>query len=184
MTMKCATCLNEATTKYPNGDLCNSCFIDMLCKRIQKETKAANPFNANERVLVFGKLAKAFLEKAIGLPLQINEATEEYTKKTIDKEFPGYDKIVVPWTANDEAELFYTEMTKMNPNMKNIGSDRKFVKLFKSITDKELIQAAKILGIEFQKVKRSPELEKIHAKYPSSIFGLGKSAEEFKKALR
>ena len=169
--MKCSKCTNEATVKYPNGDLCNSCFMDMLYKRAEKEIRQ-HPFKKGEKVLIIGKLAEHFLN-------HINKI--EIAKTVAEKEKDGYDKIILPWTADDEADNFYEQITSSNPNLKE---NSKVIKLFKSILDKELAEAAKILNIEFINKARNQDVEKINKKYPTAKFGLVKSSEEIKKALK
>lgn len=181
--MKCLKCSRNAEINYPNGDLCKSCFLEILTNRIKKELRKNYLFKKGEKVLVFGKLTEIFLKKAVeGLPLAV-KTDKNYTKDMFDKKF-FYDKIIIPWTADDESELFYEEITKPRLNLKNIGQNNKIIKLFKPILDEELVKAAKILKIKFKPKKRNKELEKIQKKFSSAKFGLVKSAEEFKKALK
>ncbi len=178
--MKCLKCPKEAVIKYPNGDLCNDCFIEILVNRVKKDTKS-NPFSKGDNVLVFGKLSMFFLKKVIeNLPVTMTEE-DNFTKDILKNDFTNYDKVVIPWTADDEAVSFYVDITSPNPKFEN---DNKFVKIFKSILEKELLEASKILNINFIPDKNNEEIEKISRKYPSSKFGLIKSAEEFKKALQ
>ena len=171
--MKCAKCTNEATIKYPNGDLCNSCFMDMLYKRVEKELRQ-HPFKKGESVLIVGELASHFIDHVNKI-----ELFKVFAEESNENE--DYDKIVIPWTADDEADNFYEELTSNKPNLKE---NNKTIKLFKSILDKELAEAAKILKIEFTPKKRNSDVEKINKKYPTAKFGLVKSSEEIKKALK
>lgn len=181
--MKCLKCSRTAEISYPNGALCKSCFLEILTNRIKKELRKNNPFERGEKVLVFGKLTETFLKKAIeGLPLVI-KTDKKYETNVFDRKF-SYDKVVIPWTADDEAELFYEEITKSKPNLKNKGQNQKIIKLFKPILDEELFKAAKILKISFKPKKRNKELERIQKKFTSAKFGLVKSAEEFRKAVK
>jgi hypothetical protein len=180
--MKCVKCSNEATIKYPNGDLCNDCFIAMLVSRIKKELRAEQSFQKNERVLVFGKITVMILAKVVeGLPLSITEATDEYDPAN---KYNEYDKVVIPWTADDEAQLFYEQLTKKNPTFEALGTSKRIVKLFKTITEKELLQAAKALDVSVEPKQKDKELAAIQKKYPGATIGLVKSAQEFKKALQ
>lgn len=180
--MKCLKCPKEAAIPYPNGNLCQECFIEMLVSRIKKEIRSEQPFNKNEKVLIFGRLTEAMFHKVIeNLPLDVTRAISDYNPSN---GYPEYDKVVIPWTADDEAALFYKELTKSDPDFEKIGQSKGIVKLFKSILDKELKQAAKILDIVFIPNAKDQDLEKINKKYPSSNFGLVKSAAEFKKALQ
>ncbi|HIH39673.1 TPA: hypothetical protein HA219_03060 [Candidatus Woesearchaeota archaeon] len=112
--MKCLRCSSTANIPYPNGNLCEKCFIDILTARIKKDTKLNYPFKKGEKVLVFGKLAEIFLKKAMpDFPLKISVTEEKYDKT---KDFEGYDRVVVPLTADDEAELFYSEITDEKPD--------------------------------------------------------------------
>lgn len=182
--MKCLKCNNEASIPYPNGDLCSDCYIELLVNRIKKDVRTQAPFKKDEKVLVFGKLTKIFLDKIIeNLPLKIEESKSKYSKDVLNKDFKEYDKIVLPWTSDDEAEMFYSEMTSNKPDFNKMGHS-KFIKLFKSVLERELITASKILNIEFEPQERNKDLEKINKKYPSAKYGLVKSSEEIKKALK
>lgn len=186
--MKCLKCSNTAKIPYPNGNLCEKCFIDVLTARIKRDTKLNNIFKKGEKVLVFGRLAEVFLKKAMpDLPLKITLTNKKYDRI---KDLSRYDKIVVPFTADDEAELFYSEITKKKVNLKE---NKKIVKLFRTVLDDELNKAAKILKVKINnknninnknKINKNRELKKIKRKFPHSIFGLRKSADEFRKAIK
>lgn len=189
--MKCLKCSNIAKVPYPNGNLCEKCFIDVLTARIKRDTKLNHQFKKGEKVLVFGRLAGVFLKKAMqNLPLKITLTNREYDKiRYLSK----YDKIVIPFTADDEAELFYSEITKKKIKLKE---NKKIIKLFRTILNDELIKAAKILKININNKNKfkinninkindkNKELIKIYKRFPNSIFGLRKSAEEFRTAIK
>lgn len=175
--MKCHICSKQAKIPFPNGNLCQNCFLGMLINRIKKDTKLNNPFKKDEKVLVFGKITEWFLRK-IDIPLKITETNKSYDRvKNLNK----YDKVVIPWTADDEANSFYSQMTSKNPSFKE---NKRLVKLFRTILGDELIKASKILKMNIRINKKSKEINKIHKKFEHSIFGLKKSLEEFKKAIK
>ena len=178
--MKCLKCDNTAEIQFPNGDLCPSCFLEILTNRIKKDVRQNIPFKKGEKVLVFGKITNSFLKRIVGaLPLDITTSNKRFGEDVND--FSSYDKVVIPWTADDEALLFYTEITKKNPRL---NKNKLIVELFRTVLDDELIKAAKILKIKIKLKSKRKELEKIHKKFPNSIFGLRKSAEEFMKAVK
>ncbi|MEK6886567.1 MAG: hypothetical protein AABW88_01925 [Nanoarchaeota archaeon] len=176
--MKCPRCSNEAKVPYPNGNLCENCYIDVLTARIKKDTKMNSPLNKGEKILVYGKLTEIFLRKAMPeLPLEITTIDKKY-KKTKNEE--KYDRIVIPFTADDDAESFYSEITKKDPNLEE---DKKVVKLFRTMLNEEVIKAAKILNVKIE-LNKNKKLNKIKKKFPQSIFGLRNAAEEFRKAIK
>ena len=180
--MKCHTCDNRAKISFPNGDLCKSCFLGVLYKRIKKELRSEARFKRDARVLVFGALATHFLKHAIeGLPLQITETKIPFTKEILKKDFARYDKVVIPWTADDEAEVFYLQLQSEKPDFSMLKQE-KIVKLFKPILDKELLQASKLLKIPFVVPVRDAVFAKIQKRY--NTHGMVKSADEFRKAVR
>lgn len=182
--MKCFKCSKDASVIYPNGDLCGDCFLEILVNRVKKEVRAECPVKKNEKILIFGKLARYFLERIIqGLPVTITEADEPFSIDVLLKNFSEYDKVVIPWTADDEAILFFDELITANPAFDKIGHSKKIIKLFKSVLDNEVQQAAMLLAMDHKTVTRNDLVEKIQKKYPSAKFGLVKSASEFKKAL-
>lgn len=172
--MKCFKCSRNAEISYPNGDLCKNCFLDIVVNRIKKEIRTKNPFEKNEKVLVHGKLAEYFLKKAVGdLPLKIKFVKTAFNGKMDSK----FDKIVVPVTADDEAEAFFEDL--MRKKASNEKKNSKIVKIFASVLDSELVSASKILKINFKPNKRSKEYEKIRGRNPASAFGLVKSKDDF-----
>ncbi|MBN2420762.1 hypothetical protein JXB27_00625 [Candidatus Woesearchaeota archaeon] len=171
--MKCLKCGRNAEISYPNGDLCKDCFLEVLVSRIKKEIRLKNPFSKNEKVLVHGKLAEYFLKKAVGdLPLKIKVVKPAFGGKVV----VGFDKIVIPITADDEAEAFFEEMMKKKASIEKKNS--KIVKIFVPVLDSELVSASKILKIHFKAERRSREYEKIRQRNPASAFGLVKSKDD------
>ena len=176
--MKCYKCsTNEAEIEYPNGKLCKNCFLDIIYKRIEKDIKQ-QPFKKGEKVLVFGQLTHSILSKINKIDIDVIERNHEYTKSM---DISQFNKVVIPWTADDEAEAFYESITSPEPTFEE---NLKIVKLFRSLSDEEVLQTAKILCIEHPQKNRNPDIERIRKKYQSSMFGLAKSSEEIKKALQ
>ena len=169
--MKCLKCNSPGKITFPNGNLCSKCFLEVLVNRIKSSTRR-NPLRKNDRVLVQGKLAYYFLKKAVGnLPLRIT------VKKDV-KNNSGYDKIVIPSTADDFAYHFYSELMKKNPDFEE---NRKIIRIFKTILDEELEKASKILKIKFKPAVKDEEFMKIKKRYPELIFGMVKTADEIRK---
>lgn len=88
---------------------------------------------------------------------------------------------MIPWTADDEAYSFYSELMKKKPNFKK---DKSIIKLFKNILDKELEIASKILKIKINLNLKGNKFDKIRKKYPNSVFEMVKSAKEFMKIIK
>jgi len=170
--MKCAKCEHDASVAYQNGDLCKDCFIDMLVKRIKKELSTEIPFVKDEKVFVDSDLAKVFLEKANSIPIELIDSEKEA------------EKIVISWSADDEASAFYEELISSQPDYSKIGQGPKIVKLFKTIIKKELKQAAEIVNIEFEVSETNEMVNTIQKKYPSSTFGLVNASVDFKRAIK
>jgi len=175
--MKCLKCDNRAKIPFPNGNLCPTCFLDVLVNRIKRYTRL-NPLRKNDGVLVHGKLAYYFLKKAVGdLPLKIT------VKNKINKikNYMRYDKIIIPSTADDFAHHFYLELIKKRPKFEE---NRKIIRIFKTILDEELKKAAKILKMKFEPSIKNKEFMKIKKRYPELVFGMIKAADEIQKTLK
>ncbi len=173
--MKCLKCPKTGKISHFNGFFCPICYIDMINHRIKKDLRKGSCLSMNDRVLVHGKLAEFFLKKAVeNLPIIIKQASEKHQK--------GFNKAVIQWSSDDEANLFLDELTCKNPVFEKLGCNDKIIKIFRTISDKELEKAAKILKIKFKPNKKSIEFEKIRKRQP--VFGFVKTAEDFKKALK
>ena len=167
--MNCLKCPKTAKISHFNGYFCHDCYIDMIVARIRKDLRKGSGLSKGDNVLVHGELAKYFLKRVV----------EDLPIKLVDK---GYNKIVIPFTADDEANLFYEEITKTKPDLTRLGNDKKTIKIFKAIADKELEGAAEILKIEFKPNKKSKDVAEIFGRYKA--FSMAKCADEFKKAIK
>jgi hypothetical protein len=123
-------------------------FTKVIEKRVRKYARLNRLFRKNDRILVKGSLEKYLVPRIIqDLPCRI------YYQKPKNVRI---DKIVVPWTLDDEINLFLKQYftgkkTKQNP---------KQIKLLKPITDKEAARFAKAKKLSFKPNKKDREIQK------------------------
>ncbi len=169
--MKCYLCNKKAQIKQQKGrSVCDECFSRLIEKRIRKYTRLNKIFRPNDRVLVIGDLSKYFVKSITkGLPIKI------FSRKN-----KKANKIVVIWTADDEANLFLEELFLG----KKIKQDKKQVKLLRVITDKEAKLFAKIKKLKFKENKKNKDIQRfideLEKKDPGAKFRLVKNQELLK----
>ena len=149
----------------------NKDFIRIIEKRIRKHARMNKLFRKNDKILVKGQLNKYLVPKIIkDLPCKI------YYKQT-----KGINKIVIPWTLDDEVNLFLKELF----TGKKIKQNPKHIKLLKIITDKEAARFAKIKNLKFKPNKKDKPIQhlinKMTEHYSDTKYKLYKSIELLKR---
>jgi hypothetical protein len=148
-------------------------FTKVIEKRIRKYARLNRLFRKNDRILVKGSLEKYLVPRIIqDLPCKI------YYQKPKNVRI---DKIVVPWTLDDEINLFLKQyFTK-----KKAKQNKKHIKLLKPITDQEAARFAKLKKLSFKPNKKDKEIQKFIDKmtehYQDTKYKLYKSIELLKK---
>ncbi len=174
--MTCSKCLGNVVYENKNtGDLCSSCFLDMVEKRLRKEIKNAGWLNKNEKVLILdddsleANVTEDLFKKVMGsLPLQIEKK----------KEFSSdYNHIILPWSLEREVNGF---LNNLFTSKKNEETQSKCIKLLKSISEEEIVLIAKIKNIP-GKLKGTEKdfIADLEKKYPGGKMALVKAMKEF-----
>lgn len=148
------------------ANLCSSCLITVLEKRIKKSVKEQGGINRGERVLFLldksleSKVAKYFFEK-IYSKLQL-KVFYENTK--------FYDKIIIPFTSEKIISDFLNKLFEK----KKFEINKKRIVFLESLTIEEVKDVAKIKNLKGN-VQTYELLDKIEKKYPGSKHSLMKS---------
>lgn len=176
--MSCSKCPGKAVYENKNtGNLCSSCFLDMIEKRIRKELKNSGWLNKNEKVLILddnsleANVTEDLFKKAIGsLPLQIEKSTDLNE---------NYNHVILPWSLERETNGFLDELFNSKKSEK---AKTKYIKLLKSVSEEEIILIAKVKNIQGKlKGNERDYVSKLEKKYPGSKLALVKAVEEFKE---
>lgn len=170
-------------------DVCNSCFAKIIEKRIRKYIRINKIFKKNDRIFIIDDLSFFLVKNIIkDLPVEIslkNMDIEDLSKKAVKNKLKKdkINKIVIPWTLEDEANIFLNNLFAKKNNKLN----KKYIKLLISITDKEAGLFAKINKIDFKENKKNNDiknmLDALEQKYPETKFSLLRSIEQMKKIL-
>jgi len=145
--MKCYLCNKTAKIKQQKGRyICNECFVRLIEKRIRKNTRLNKIFRPKDNVLVLGDLSRYFVESI----------TRDLPIKVFYRKNKKVNKVVVEWTADDEANLFLEGLF----SGKKIKQDKKHVKLLRVITDREARLFAKIKKLKFKENKKNNDIQK------------------------
>jgi len=172
----CIKCRNKAVVSPKNlGSFCSNCFLIILEKRIRKDLAINKVFSPHQSVLVIddrsvkSKLTIYFLNNiSKNIPLKID------FKKTKPKK--KYDKIVTPNNLDNDIITFLESLLTTSKPVFN----KKEVHLLRTVSDEELLLAARLLKIKasFKKSKLNKVLDSLESRYPGSKFGLFNSIKE------
>jgi hypothetical protein len=166
LSMKCIKCKAKVLGDF---EFCRSHFVENIEKRVKKDIRQNNLIEKDEMLLAKDPLSRHFIEKVINVPVKIGKKGRE----------------AMQWTMDDEILLFLDSLFgKKNIKASGIGIIKDRIKLFRTVTDKELLAYAKIKGLKFDKKRTEKEksiiselnlLEKDHRE---TRFSLIKSIEE------
>lgn len=187
--MKCFKCKkNKAVVDlFYIKNLCKSCFFKIIERRLRKHIRLNKLFKKNDRILIIDNLSFYLVKKIIkDLPVKIffkeipvnslnNKKIKDYIRNN------KINRIVIPWTLDDEISLFL-ENIFLN---KKTRIKKDYIKLLKTVTDKEIILFARLKNIKFRENKKNKEikefLDKLEYKHPETKFSLLRSINQLEK---
>jgi hypothetical protein len=180
--MACIKCKKpaKADIKHLGGSLCPSCFSEIIEKRVRKSLRDNDWIKPKDKVLVIddGTIkAKAgiYILNSIFNKKPFNITVKKGTIKGASKLAKGYNKVIIPWNADDEVEQFLDALFNAKKILKI-----KNIKLLIKISDEELDYFAKTKKIKGKKKAKSElgkKIDLLEKRYPGSKFGLLKSIE-------
>lgn len=166
--MQCYKCKNKATINIPHlRPVCSNCFITIIEKRIRKYIRINKLIKKNDRLIIKDPLSLYFIKKIIRSPIKIVK---------------NNGKEVLPWTLDDECNLFLKLFFNKNFDINKIKNNN--IKLFKTVTDEELIEFSKIRNIKYKTLNKDRNIGDLLnnlSKYPEIKFSLLKCINNIKK---
>ncbi len=166
-------------------------FCKKVEKRIRKYVRINKLFRKGDKILVTDKFSMFVVKSIIkDLPVSIvlkNVKIKGIPDKKVEK-IAGkgkINKIVLPWTLEDEVCMFLETFFSKKPDYSMLGVNvGKYVKLFRTIVEDEAIRFAKCKGFEIKPRKQdefTKMLDKIEAKHQETRFSLLKSIDALLK---
>src|SRR3990167_7457924 len=126
--MKCDFCKNGCEIEDENRHYCSSCYCRFIEKKVRRFGREGKLFRKGDRIAVVGELCRYFVKSMTsGLPAKIfyiNKFNKEFAKKN------KVNKIVIPWTMDDEAVNFIDSFMS---NKKVEKEDLKIVRLLRNV---------------------------------------------------
>ena len=173
--MTCIKCARqEITTIKPIGNVCASCFCEIIEKRVRKELREFDWVKKGERVLLVNDGSQqaavgiAIFRRILGsVPVDIKEA------HSIDYSF---DRVVVPWSADEEVER---RLQRVFEGKKEV-EDVKVVHLMRTVMRDEIALYASVRGLQGVPRKRSEfgaVLDRFDSRYPGMKLSLLRGVE-------
>jgi tRNA(Ile)-lysidine synthase TilS/MesJ len=192
--MKCVKCKKNAAIHLPNLHTCEMCFLRIIEKRVRKEIRTKSLIKKNDKILLIddnsaeSKVSFYLLKHIIkGLPVIIKVRKMKYT---LGQEVKGFDKVIIPWSADKEGDYFLSNVFE-NKKMNYLGHYRNkkitYVKLLLHVLKKETEIFAKIKKFHYkiftERTIASEMLDKLENEYPEVKFSLLRSTEYLKKSI-
>ena len=191
--MNCYKCKKEAEQKIGDKDLCSSCFMRLAEKRIRKCLRDAG-IKKGDKILVLEPITEHFIEKILTMPFEkvskkledfgIKKLSDVYSnsklKDYIEKEI--VNTVIIPWTKDHEIEQILGNLLQNETKL----IDERFVKIFKTLTQKNVIEISKKIKIKYKQEKFSAALNKIEEleeKYPGTKDSMLKSGDKLEEFL-
>jgi len=175
--MKCIKCSKTAKIglKHLGGSMCPSCFAEVIEKRVRKslrDNKWLKP--ADKAVYIDDGTLQAktgiYLIHTIFKNQPFNFSFKKGAIKSAARLSKGYDKVLVPWSMDDEVEQYLDALF----NAKKVPKTR-HIKLLINVSDEEIALFAEIKKIKGRPKKKSSlgkALDALEKRYPGSKFGL------------
>src|SRR3989344_2675091 len=167
--MKCIKCKAKVLDDF---DFCRGHFIENIERRVKKDIRQNNLIEKDETLIIKDDLSRYFLKNVINVPVKIVSSGK-------------HDKEVLLWTMDDEILVFLDALFgRKKLKGSGIGIIKGRIKLFRTVTDRELEAYAKIKGIKFSKKRTEKEkkvlaeLDLLEKDHRETRFSLIKSIEE------
>lgn len=155
---------------------CNSCFCQVIERRIKHYIRNACPIKKNEHLLVLGDLALFAIKMVIeGLPVKL-ELIDKIPKST-------KCRIVVPLTMDNECVEFLDNLFQGKLIVKK---EVNIIPIFRNLTQAELKKYTELKKLncpDFKKDNLLGLLDEMESKYPSTKYSLSKSISELYSEL-
>ena len=156
---ECIKCRRAASVSFRHlGELCRNCFLDVIEKRVRKGLRLSKAIRKNDKILIIDNgsvesaVGRHLLKRIIkGLPVRIIcKKANLPMPDSVDKKsyYKIYDKIIIPWSLDDEAEEFLEFLFNKKKPLK---FGRNAVKLLKPVSEDELAMFAKLNQLKYEK---------------------------------
>ncbi len=169
---KCYVCGKRSYFKHLGRGICRKCFLRNIEKRVKKHL-SRKLFKGNDRVLAVGELEKELLERAVGgMPLKID------LREKLPADIKGFDWIVVGKTMDKVNEDFLSSLFKGKVILRKMK--KKFFNILEVLTDKEVLQYAKLRKIKF-KINKKERFTDALKEFKEVKYNLYKNVKELRK---
>jgi len=184
-TMVCFRCGKNSRISLKHiGNMCNGCFLKIIEKRVRKDIRTKKLIRKNDRILMINNSSKEFFVSGFLLRKIIKElpasiAIRKSKKLNIGQAIAKkYDKIIVPWSLDDETEGFLGYLFNKEKQQK---FSKKTIKLLKNVSEEEIALFAKIKKFRYRQGKKSKikkMLDMLEQRYPGYKFSLLNSIKQ------
>ena len=188
--MKCVKCKNKAEIKVQNLEVCSSCFLKIIQKRVRKEIRLKRLIRENDSILVIDdgsaeSQVSLYLLKSIVKNMPVSISTRKESYRLGDEIRSENNKIIIPWNADKEDEYFLGCIFDSRKPV-YIGHFRlkgkTYIKPLLPVLHREAEIFASIKNFRYRKKEEtsavSEMLDRLEEEYPEIRFSLLKSTRE------
>lgn len=190
--IKCKKCNKEAVVVLPHlWPLCKKHYCETIGSRIRKNVRINYSFDSSDRILTTDALSD-YLIKDILKDMPVKIFSKKISLKRIlqkDKKITEFikknriNKVVIPWTADDE-DCSFLEAVFYKKKKQNLP----YVKLLLNTTDREIEFFARLNKIKWKRNKKDKKVSKfideMEKLYPQTKFSLLKSALKINEKVK
>jgi len=181
---------NKAIVHFTySQDLCRKCFLRLIEARVRKYSRLSKLFRRDDHILTIDPLTHFLVKRIVAeLPLEIYYKNMKITdlETTTAKKYIGnnnINKIIIPWTIDDECSLF---LEKLFAGKRAIS--QKYYSLLLTMTDEEALLFARFNNLRFVSLQKNRDflgiVNAMQEKYPETKFSLMKSIKEMHTILK
>ena len=187
---KCDLCQKNALLELDDKNLCEKHFSESIERKVKRYTRQSQSLDKNQTILALEPVSEFFLTQIIKIPLNMITKDISHFKISDLNSFGNsrstrlisfikanrIQKIVLPWTADNEIKIFLDSFLTNEP-IKPIPDD--YIKMFLPIPELALKNYCKIKKIPYTPQKRSDLIEKLdlfESRYPGTKNALLKSS--------
>ena len=188
--MKCYKCSGVGKNESDNKSFCDSCFCEIVEKRVRKEIRINQLYQRNDKILIIdddsykSAINKYILKKIIQDPtikFGIKKVRSFNETVDYDKE-KKYSKIAIPWVLDNEITS-YLKSRFEDKKIETLHS-KKTIKPLVAITKEEAKTFANIRKLKYVKKDKKDDAEdmidRFDKKYPGTKFGILKTIRALK----
>ena len=158
------------------GELSPNAFLKAIEKRVRREVRTKYPFSKGDNILIIDDstnnafVAQDLLKNILQTMPVKTTVKQQASPFPEEKDMENFNKIIIPWNADDELQNFLGELFE-----KKQDTSPKGIKLIECLLKSEVDAYAQIKGFQGKQQTSNKTLENLEKRFPGGKFALLKS---------